>query len=392
MTVNTTSPNPRLTYYPAYLTEGKIWYITFYVECPYSGKMIMKRIKVNRIKSIPERRKYARNLVKELNIRLANGWNPIIEDTKAKHFHTLASAVETYKKTKYKELEANSIRSYESYLKKLTEYIEHIDQNMYCISFDKDKASEFMLWIKEDPKIGNRTYNNYLKYYQTFFMWMQEVNYISINPFRGLPKVSKKLTKKNRKYIPSKELNMITDYLAKHNPRFLAASMLMYYCCLRNGDLCYLKPSSFDMKNKLININADETKNDNDSKRVIPKALEKYLDILNIENTPRDWYLFSGKNYTFDAGKEQLNSRYFSKYWSDKIRPALKLPMNLQFYSLKDTGITNLLSDGVSPAAVQGQADHSSLEVTTQYVHTKTPAGFKQLRDLAKDIEQVEST
>lgn len=386
MSVNSTSPKPHIPYYPAYLSEGKIWYITFYVTNPYTDLLQMKRIKVNRIKSIPERRKFARNLVKEINRKLESGWNPFIEEAKAKHFHTLLSAIETYKKTKYKELEGNSIRSYDSFLKKLSEYVEKRDKQMYCISFDRNRASDFILQIKEDPKVGNRTFNNYLNFYQTFFEWMKGVNYISLNPFIGIPKVSRRKIKKTRTILTRQELHRLVEWLTVDHPRFLAASMLMYYCFLRNDDICHLKPSSFDLKNNLIFIHADETKNDNESYRVIPKALEKYLLPLDIENTPKDWYIFSQKNYAFTAGPTQLNSRYFSKYWSDKLRPALKFPMNLQFYSLKDTGITNLMADGISPAYIQGQADHSSLEITNKYIHSRTPEGFLQIRELAGEI------
>jgi integrase len=375
-----------IQYYPAYLSEGKIWYITYYAYNPYTDKLQMKRIKVNRIKSIPERRKFCRKLIKEINNKLESGWNPFIENAQAKHFHSVISAIEVYKKTKYKELEENSIRSYTSFLKKLQEYVEGIDKEMYCINFNKRVASDFMLKIKEDPKIGNRTYNNNLAFYRTFFEWMESVNYISDNPFKGLKKIPKRKTKKVRTSFERDELKKLVEHLKIVHPRFLAACMLMYYCFLRNEDLCNLTPEHFDLKNKLIYIHANETKNDNDSYRVIPKVLEKYLKVLDIENTPKNYFIFSTKNYAFEAGPKQLNSRYFSKYWSDRVRKDLNLPMNLQFYSLKDTGITNLMADGISPAFIQGQADHSSLEVTTEYIHNKTPEGFKQIRDLAKDL------
>lgn len=376
-----------IQYYPAYLSEGKIWYITYYAHNPYTDKLEMKRIKVNRIKSIPERRKFCRRLIKEINNKLENGWNPFVEKAQAKHFHSILSAINVYKKTKYKELEENSIRSYTSYLKKLQEHVEGIDKNMYCINFNKSMAADFMLKIKEDPKIGNRTYNNNLAFYRTFFEWMVSVNYIADNPFKKLKKIPKRKTKKVRTNFNRDELKKLVEHLKIVHPRFLAACMLMYYCFLRNEDLCNLTPAHFDMKNKLIYIHADETKNDNESCRVIPTVLEKYLEVLDIENTPINYYIFSTKNYGFEAGPEKLNSRYFSKYWSEKVRITLDLPMNLQFYSLKDSGITNLMADGISPAFIQGQADHSSLEVTTDYIHNKTPEGFSQIRNLAKDLE-----
>jgi len=42
--------------------------------------------------------------------------------------------------------------------------------------------------------------------------------------------------------------------------------------------------------------------------------------------------------------------------------------MAIQFYSLRDSGIIQLLKDGISPKEVMELADHSSLEVTNKYV------------------------
>lgn len=55
------------------------------------------------------------------------------------------------------------------------------------------------------------------------------------------------------------------------------------------------------------------------------------------------------------------------------MRTQLNLPMKYQFYSLKDTGITELLERGVPAKYVKDLADHSSLEVTERYMH-KTEA------------------
>lgn len=61
-------------------------------------------------------------------------------------------------------------------------------------------------------------------------------------------------------------------------------------------------------------------------------------------------------------------SRKFASYWSYVIRPSLGFPKELQFYSLKDTGITNMVNSGVPLTSVQQQADHSSLAITSIYI------------------------
>ena len=51
------------------------------------------------------------------------------------------------------------------------------------------------------------------------------------------------------------------------------------------------------------------------------------------------------------------------------MRRALSLRPEWQFYSLKDTGITEMLEAGVPPKLVKELADHSSLEMTEKYLH-----------------------
>ena len=63
-----------------------------------------------------------------------------------------------------------------------------------------------------------------------------------------------------------------------------------------------------------------------------------------------------------------------AKYWELVVRPALGFGLDLKFYSLKDTGITNMLQNGVPINLVQKQADHSSVAMTAIYVGKKADA------------------
>ncbi|MBA7572518.1 hypothetical protein ES708_14301 [subsurface metagenome] len=65
-----------IDYVSAKLKKGKIWHIEYYVKNPCTGEMVRKQIKCNRIKSITERREYAKQLAKEVNRKLKEGWNP----------------------------------------------------------------------------------------------------------------------------------------------------------------------------------------------------------------------------------------------------------------------------------------------------------------------------
>ena len=67
--------NSRVThYFPAILSAGKEWEVVYYVFDLFTSKMIRKRVKVNRIKNVAERRKFARKLIIDIKKRLESGW------------------------------------------------------------------------------------------------------------------------------------------------------------------------------------------------------------------------------------------------------------------------------------------------------------------------------
>ena len=75
------------------LVEGVDWYIKFYAYDPSGNRMRLKKIKLNHIKKIGQRRRYADGLMKRLITKLESGWNPWIEAENEKAYHTFE---ETY--------------------------------------------------------------------------------------------------------------------------------------------------------------------------------------------------------------------------------------------------------------------------------------------------------
>jgi len=161
-----------LNYIPARITEGQTWHISFYVINPSSKKMVRKRVKLLRIKSVVERRKFARQLMHEINMKLAAGWNPLIEQEAGKSFHKFSDALDTFLRAKTKELRPDSIRSYNSIAKSIKEYLKKAGmENIYVDKNKEQLAKEVVVSFAADisestgelikSSISN-TYQNYL--------------------------------------------------------------------------------------------------------------------------------------------------------------------------------------------------------------------------------------
>ena len=255
---------------------------------------------------------------------------------------------------------------------------------MFVYQFSKFMASELMIFINNQPNISARTYNNYLRFYKTLFNWIVQYNYMKDNPFAGLKKKTNRTLKNS---IPiSQEIRIqLKEYLEVENPNFLAIMLIEYYCLLRPNEILYLKISDIDLEHRIIKVDEENAKNDNTSYRTIPDILVPFLENLLLSGD-KDNYVFSDdKHYNFAPGKQHMNPRKISKYWS-KLRNKFGFGMQYQFYSLKDSGIIDLLKAGVSPEDVRDQADHYNLSVTSVYARRIKPTGSEAIRKLAKEF------
>ena len=117
------------------------------------------------------------------------------------------------------------------------------------------------------------------------------------------------------------------------------------------------------MKDDLIIIPSDIAKNHRE--RHISMPMEVAIPMADyIKNARSDLQLFSSG---YRPGKKVLSTRDTGRTWA-KIREALGLPKCYQYYSLKDSGITEMLEAGVPDKMVQELADHRSLEMTQKYI------------------------
>ena len=299
-------PTPYLDYLPPKLTESKEWYISYSVKDPATGKMKRFRIKVNRIKSLKERRIAAKVIMARLTEQLSLGWNPILEKEAPKAYTRLYDAMDSFLKVKGKETEANSMRSYNSYIKILKNWLHEygFKEDMYACSFTKSVALDFMNDVEDDERISPRTYNNYRAFYFGFFNWTIEKGYLTANPFSEIKKKPKKLTKKVRRTLTNEELQRLFEHLQEENRMYLVMCLLCYCCFLRTKEIALLKCEDVDLKNQIIRVDDGIAKNDNTSFRTIPDAMMPFMKDLDL--TVGKHYLFAGgKGYDLYVGSEK---------------------------------------------------------------------------------------
>lgn len=366
---------------PAQLFTGSSWRVEYSVINPGTGNMVRKRIKINKIKSIKERRKYADRLIVELNKKLYKGWNPFLENEAAKSFIKIVDVLNTFMKAKERELKPNTIRSYKSTIKIFKEWLFENDLiDIYCSYFTDKMAMELMNHLYVDNGINERTYNNYRRTFKVVFNWMIDYRYLSRNPFDAIKK--KRVRQKQRVIIPAELRQRIKVYLKGNDQKMYMASLLVYHCLIRPNEITFLKPVDFNLVNQTIFIASEAAKNSNARIATIPNSIINEIEGFNFFGADPDQYIY-GEN--FQPGKKRLNPRRFSKKWT-KLRKDLDIEMKYQFYSLRDSGIVQMLTDGVPPQEVMKQADHSSLEITSIYAKHANPKGSHLIKKLVSEF------
>lgn len=376
---------PYIGYLPAKLTQGKEWYISYSVRDPFTSKLKRIRKKVNYIKCVKQRLSVSKRLIQEINTKLMLGWNPLVENIAPRAYAPMFDILDLFLSVKSKEMEKESMRCYSSYVKIIKNWLskQGYDNRTYVSCFNFETATTFLTDLDADPRISARTYNNYLVFCRTLFNWLCERSYIRDNPFSAFKKKSRKLTKKTRRPLSENEVQRLFDYLEKENKEYLVMCMLCYYCFMRPKEIVLLKVSDIDIDKQVVNVRAEIAKNDNDSVRTIPDAMISIIKALKLPKHGNDYLFSDGPGYTFKPGKKLLSSRKMAKYWSDHIRPALNYDMEIQFYSLKDTGITSMINAGVPIPVVQHQADHSSIEMTAIYVAKRKDELIEEIKNIS---------
>ena len=352
-------------YRPAELKINKAWYIEYYVKSPSTDKLVRFRNRVPQIKTKRARELYAKKMIEAINIKLYNGWSPWYENPN-NNYKLISDAFELYINKLKKEMSdgikrPDTLRAYTSFVSNVQRYIDEKQLAIKClVEIDFRFVSGFLDYIYYEKNNSPATYNNYLAYFKAFLEWAKAKDYIKQNAtdnIKNKPKIQKKrepLTQEVKACI--KELKN-TDF------HFFVACMLTYFCLIRRTELTKLKVTDIRLIESRIILDGSITKNRKTDSVTIPDV---FLPILaqHLQYAKNSDYLFSTDN--FKPGRKQLTPKKISDTWA-KYRNLYGFDSKFQFYSLKDTGIMDLLNSGVPSIKVRDQARHYDIKQTESY-------------------------
>ncbi len=363
-------------------------YVSLSAYDPARGGFRMKKFMLGHVKGKRAQREYGEALIKRLTEKLMRGWNPWVEKTRPTEYSAFDEVCAKYREYVMKLLREGGMReetakSYLSRLRMLREWKMEKNINLhYTYQFDRHVISEFLDYIFVERNNTARTRNNYLGWVRTFCTYLTERGYVPRNPADGYARVRVRNREKDREIIPDFVLKQVHDYLNKKNRHYLLACEILHYMFVRPKELSYLKVGDFSVRRKTLRLHGSNTKNHCDATVTVPDHVMKLMIELGVLSAPGNHYLFSEG---FMPGRERWSEKAFRDYWHLHVRKDLGLPKQYKFYSLKDTGITNMLKANTDILSVRDQARHSSILITDIY----TPKDIQNANELLVNYHGV---
>lgn len=363
------------------LHQASECYVSLSAFDPSRGKMCLKKFMLGHIKGKRAQRAYGEALIKRLTEKLVQGWNPWVEIVQPLEYTSFDDACGRYEEYLLKMLGEGNMRedtvaSYTSRIRILKKWKEEEKINLhYSYQFNKVLVGQFLDYIFIDRNNTIRTRNNYLSWLKTFCKYLVERGYIPNDPTEGYSCVRRNRQLKNRDVIPDDVLIKIKNWAWEHNRHYLLACYILHYLFVRPKEMSYLKVGDFNIEKKTLSLHGATTKNHTDALLTMPDHVIKLMLDLHIFDNPGNYYLFSDQ---FAPGPERRSEKAFRDYWHHHVRKNLRISDRYKFYSLKDTGITNMLRANTDILTVRDQARHSSILITDIY----TPKDIQNANDL----------
>ena len=362
-------------------TASRGEHIEYYVYNPVTMKMERQRIRLEKLSHQFKNRSQYKQMVMQLMMnltgKLAGGWTPYGENQNVAEYTPINKAIEAYIADKSRDLRKASMVSYISVAKIFVEWLT--TQNIHEMAshlLNQRTCQRFMDELRDRPKFNNNTYNTYLKKYRACFAWMVDRGYCKENPFEKIKTLKKQ--EKIRQLIPVDARETVINHVrtSKH-PNYEIVMHLIFTSLIRPSEIERLQVRDVDLKNKCIHIPANKAKTHKDRDAALSDTcIAMLIPLLSKPGILPTWYLI---NSNYECGPEPCYHGMFKKHWM-KIRKDCGLPDEMQLYSLKDSGITEMLEAGVSINQVKEAAGHADISTTNKYIGKDTEKMIEAVR------------
>lgn len=372
----------------ARLVKGAKWYLDFltYDTDTQTESRQRKDFRLNEIEDLHTRELIALHLIKVLDqIPIAVPVQAVqtvqtVEQQKISVRDAVVQAV----KAKM-SLRPDSVRSYVSISKQFIEWADHVHYASIPVAdFSNKHIKSFLDWLRNTKEYRNRTLNNKINAMQAIWSEIVEREHCPVNVW--LKQKRGRVEAKKRRAFTEGDKKTISAYIHEHEYWLHKAILLLYYCYIRQSEMCRLRFKDFDFAAGTITITEYQAKTHKKRVVTIPKSIYHHFIDNRFEKYPANFFIF-GAMWEPNA-KKALDSDSFYKRHQKIIkllheRGDLADITGYTMYSWKDTGISTHAKK-TSPFSTKDQAGHGDMAMTLKYYHASEVN--KEYRELEADI------
>ena len=251
-----------------------------------------------------------------------------------------------------KELEGCSKRTVKYYKTTLARLFSELNKNSVAIT-----TEELRKYLTDYQKINNCSkgnLDNIRRILSSYFMWLENENYILKSPVRRIHKI--KTTKPVKETIADESMEIMRDNVA--HPRDLAIIDLLASTGIRVGELCNLNKDDINFEDQECVVLGK-----GDKERVVyfdartKVHLKNYLDSREDDNPALFVSLLKPYNRLEISGVEVRLRKLGRKLNINKIHP----------HKFRRTVATKAIDKGMPIEQVKTLLGHNSIETTMEY-------------------------
>ena len=259
----------------------------------------------------------------------------------------------------YRGYSPHTVKAYARDLRRFREFLdEHYAGIAYPDEVRREMVVQFGFSLKGDAPL---TVRRKLAALASFYGFLQDMGYATLNPARGLPlpKVAQALSS----CLSDEQARRLME--AAHTPWHRAMLALLLFAGLRRSELAAITLEDLDLENGQLVVRGKGTK-----QRVVPLTavvVQTIKEYLSCRPETESRHLFVNR-----IGGRPIHGRVVGRMLARVLTKAGLDQHGITPHKLRHTFATHLIRNGVDVRTVQELLGHADLQTTARYLHSDT--------------------
>lgn len=366
----------------------------WYVYLRFNHKLKKFKKGLNKIKDPKDKIIVANEIIRQLKIKLKNGWSPFSEELTDSKKYNLLLALDFAIEKKKAHVSTKTFLGYRSmigFIKKAAK-----DLSLDYLNINELKRAHVKLILERvqiDRSWSSKAYNKGLNYFRATLSELLQWDIIETNPAFSIKALKVPFTRANITPTPEEHLK-IKDCLLVNHAAFYNFVVMLFHTGIRPKELLQIKLFMIDQESKKITLPPEITKTDRE--RVVPinPHLSEMLSGMEIKNHPSEFYLFGAFKYNhkhrsslgldFIPAPSPIARDTATKKWNTIIKQHLGIQVNL--YAMKHAGADAKILAGIGLESLQELYGHTSKLTTSIYAQSVKEVYRKEIIDKSPEF------